>query len=110
MGIPFHSNEAIDGFNEFAYVDRALIGLNMTVAYAAGAAGATVATPVTFPASADMPANYAVFVDASAGGSGASVFFWVTNKTSTGFTLNAGPQTASTGVVAAGSVNLLIVA
>lgn len=105
MGIPVHSLEAIDGFNEFAFTDRVLIGLNMTVAYGSGGAGATVTAAVTLPASADLPSNYAVFIDASS-----SDFFWVTNKSATGFTLNVLAQTASTGTVAAGSVNILIVA
>lgn len=110
MGIPIHSLEAIDGFNEFAFTDRVLIGLNMTVAYGSGAAGATVTAAVTLPASADIPSNYAVFIEPGVPGAGGGNFYWVTSKSSTGFTLNVLAQTASTGTVAAGSVNILIVA
>lgn len=112
MGIPIHSLEAIDGFNEFAFVDRMLVGLNLTVTYSSGAAGAVVTTAVTLPASADLPSNYAVFIEPGVPGTGASAgnFYWITNKSSAGFTLNVQAQTASTGTVAAGSVNLLIVA
>lgn len=105
MGVPFHSIEAVDGFNEFAFVDRAMLGINLTVAYpAAGAANTTVTAAVTIPASANLPPNYAVFVDASAD---ATAF--VTARSATGFTLNVGPR-SNAATLGAGTVNLLIVA
>ena len=105
MGVPFHSIDAVEGFNEFAYVDRAMIGLNLNVAYAAaGGVNTPVTASVTIPTSAGLPANYAVFYEA-----GADVIVWFTAKSATGFTVNVGPR-LSTDTVAAGTVNLLIVA
>lgn len=105
MGVPFHSIEAVDGFNEFAFVDRAMVGLNLAVAYPTGGTAGTIATQaVALPTSADLPANYAVFVEL-----GADLTWFITSKTSAGFTLNVAPRLAAN-TVAAGTANILIVA
>lgn len=105
MGIPFHSIEAIDGFNEFAFVDRALLGLNLAIPNGSGSAGVTVSVAVAIPASANLPSNYAVFIEPSVN----LMNYWISGKSATGFTLNIAPNPSS-GSVAAGSTNVLIVA
>jgi len=57
--------------------------LQLAVANASGAAGASVTTAVSFAAGA-LPTSYSVFVDA-----GQACFAYVTGKTSTGFNVVA---------------------
>lgn len=105
MGIPIHTIVAPDGANGFTQSGYASIGLILDVAYGAGAAAGDVVTQtVTVPASGGLPENYAVFVEA-----GADVTAWVSAKTATGLTVNIEPRLA-TGTLAAGTVNLLIIA
>lgn len=104
MGIPFHSIDAVDGFNEFAFVDRAEVGINLAVSYPSGAAGVTVTQTVAIPASANMPTNYFVSVELGFDGT-----WFITSKSATGFTLNVSPRLAANSV-AAGTANIMIVA
>ena len=83
------------------YQDRAVLGEQFGVANAAGAAGATVSTAVTF--GNELPPNYAVLVD-----TGQDAYAWVTAKTSNGFTVNMAPV-LSTNSVAAGTFNVVVV-
>lgn len=105
MGIPLHTFVAPDGANGFTQSGYASLGLLLAVGYPAAAAGVTSTQTVTFPASANLPANYGIFIDSSAGD-----IVFVTNRTSTGFTLNVQPGVSGTGVVAAGTVNVMVIA
>ena len=81
--------------------DRTIIGSLPGVANAAGAAGATVSTAVTM---GDLPPNYSVIVNPGQG-----CGWFVSGKTSTGFTVNLVPF-SSTATVAAGTFDVVVVA
>ncbi len=89
-----HTVSSPDGM-PFAQKDRATIGVLTGIANAAGAAGATVSTTITLPASADLPADYAVMVSPSQ-----ACFWYVSGKTSSGFTVNLVPTTSSASIAA----------
>ena len=81
--------------------DRTIIGTVPDIANAAGAAGATVTTAVSM---SDLPPNYSVLVNP---GQGCGAF--VSGKTNTGFNVNLVPF-SGTGVVAAGTFDVVVVA
>lgn|SRR5487761_1936274 len=105
MGFPIHTiviPAGMDGYSEGAWIKQ---GLMLAVPYVAGVGGgAIVSTPIAFAATADMPANYGVFVEV-----GADVTAYISAKTAAGFTLNIEPR-LSASTVAAGTANILIVA
>ena len=84
-----------------ARTDRTIIGSVPNVPNAAGAAGATVSTAV---AMSGLPAAYSVTVNP-----GQAAFWWVSNKTSSGFTVNLAPTTSSASI-AAGTFDAVVVA
>jgi hypothetical protein len=102
MPFPFHTVELADGSNP-NWTDRLVSGLQLAVANAGGAEGASVTTAVTFDS--ELPANYAVFVDSGVSG----VVGTVTSRTSTGFSVVLTPLSSST-TIAAGTFNVFVVA
>lgn len=95
--------ESPNGFTP-SRTDRAILGVMAGVANGAGAAGATVSVAVSLPASANLPANYAVLVNP-----GQACWWYVSAKTSSGFTVNLVPQ-SGTATIAAGSFDCVLVA
>jgi hypothetical protein len=101
MPIDIHTVELVDGSNQ-ARSDRLFVGLQLSVANAAGAASTPVVTAVSFPAGA-LPANYAVFIESGQPG----VFASTSGKTSSGFNVVLTPLTGA--AVVAGVFNVFIV-
>lgn len=103
MSIIQNHVESPDGFLP-ARMDRAVLGSMPGIANAAGAAGATVSVAVSLPASANLPVNYAVLINPGQG-----CMWYVSAKTSSGFTVNLVPL-SSTAVIAAGNFDCVLVA
>ncbi|HEP6426903.1 TPA: hypothetical protein VDB83_001174 [Burkholderia cenocepacia] len=104
MSILTHTIESPDGFTP-AKQDRVIVGSLPGITNAAGgSAGAAVATAVTLPASASLPANYSVLVNP-----GQDATWYVSNKTSTGFTVTLTPRLAAS-TLAAGAFDVVVVA
>ncbi|RQS29417.1 MULTISPECIES: hypothetical protein [unclassified Burkholderia] len=104
MSILTHTIESPDGFTP-ARQDRVIVGsLPGIVNAAGGSAGAAVATVVTLPASASLPANYSVLVNP-----GQDATWYVSNKTSAGFTVTLTPRLAAT-TLSAGTFDAVVVA
>ena len=102
MAINVVNNAVLDGSNP-AYQDRLLIGIKLAVPNAAGAAGATVTTAVSFP-NGELPSsgNYSVSIDA-----GQACFAYATNKTAFGFNVVLQPTSGTTSI-AAGTFNVIV--
>ena len=100
MPFSIHDIDLADGSTP-NMLDRLSGGLQLAVANASGAAGASVTTAVSF--GSQLPPNYSVFVDSGQSG----VVGTVTARTSTGFNVVLTPLSTS-GVVAAGSFNVLV--
>ena len=81
--------------------DRTVIGSLPGVSNAASAAGATVSTAVSMD---DLPPNYSVIVNPGQG-----CGWFISGKTSAGFTVNLVPF-SSTATVAAGTFDVVVVA
>lgn len=104
MSIIQHTIESPDGFAP-SHQDRAVIGSYPGIANAAGgAAGASVATTVTLPASANLPANYSVLVNP-----GQDATWFVTSKTANSFIVTLNPRLAAN-TLAAGTFDVVLVA
>ena len=102
MSLTQHTIEVPDGA-EGARTDRTILGVVLGTANAAGgSAGASVTTAVSLPTTANLPANYAVMVDP-----GQDATWYVTNKTSNGFSVVLTPR-LSTATLAAGSFDCTI--
>lgn len=102
MSVVIHSTAVLDG-SAPAYLDRALLGLQRSIANGAGAAGATVQVAVSFP-SGELPASYNVHIDANQ-----ACFAFASAKTAFGFTVNLVP-TSNTTSIAAGNFGVTVVA
>lgn len=100
MALEQHTVSVPTGANP-ARTDRTLIGSVPNVPNAAGAAGATVSTAV---AMSGLPSAYSVQVTP-----GQEAYAWVTNKTSSGFTVNLAPISSSASI-AAGTFDAVVVA
>ncbi|KVT86277.1 hypothetical protein WT25_11020 [Burkholderia territorii] len=104
MSILTHTIESPDGFT-LARQDRAIVGSLPGIVNVAGAsAGAAVATVVTLPASANLPANYSVLVNP-----GQDATWYVSSKSTTGFTVTLTPRLAAT-TLSAGTFDAVLVA
>ncbi len=102
MGIDIHTVEAVDGSQQ-SRTDRVLFWLQFAVANAAGgSAGAAVSTAVTFPATANIPANYFVDVEVSQ-----DCTYYITSKTQAGFTVVMTPRLAAN-TLASGTFNVRV--
>jgi hypothetical protein len=98
MSFDLHTIEVPDGAYGFNQKGRALIGCGLGVANAAGgSAGASVTVAVS--GLKNLPANYGVSVNP-----GQDATWWISNKTSTGFTINLNPRLAAN-TLAAGTVD-----
>lgn len=83
--------------------DRVFLGQQFSVAnLIAGGAGQTVATVVTFPEV--LPPNYAVIVDPKQ-----AAVWWITARTTFGFTVNLAPLLAAT-TLPAGTFDVTVIA
>lgn len=103
MAIPLHTIEVPDGLNGFSQSGWAKVGLTLSVAYPSESTTTDSTVVVSFDSHANMPSNYAVFVEV-----GAALVPFITSKTASGFTLNL-HSPAGAGITA-GTANLLIVA
>lgn len=104
MSILTHTIESPDGFTP-ARQDRVIVGSLPGIANAAGgSAGAAVATPVSLPASASLPASYSVLVNP-----GQDATWYVSSKTASGFTVTLTPRLAAS-TLAAGTFDVVVVA
>lgn len=93
-----------DGFTP-AFQDRAIIGTIPGVTNAVGgAAGASVTTTVTLPASANLPTNYSVLVNP-----GQDATWYVNAKTANSFNVVLTPRLAAN-TLAAGTFDVVVVA
>jgi hypothetical protein len=101
MAIDIRVLELADGSNQ-SRSDRLLAGLQLSVANAAGASGASVTTAVSFVAGS-LPNAYAAYVDCGQPGVVASV----SSKTINGFSVTLEPPAGT--AVAAGTFNVLLV-
>lgn len=98
MPFSLHTLEVPDGAFGFNQKSRALIGAGLAVANAAGGgAGASVTVAVT--GLKNLPPNFGVLVNP-----GQDATWWITNKTSTGFTINLSPRLAAN-TLASGTVD-----
>jgi hypothetical protein len=105
MSLIQHSIAVPDGAQPSG-LDRTIIGVITGVANAAGgSAGAAVTTTVTLPASANLPANYAVLVNP---GQDATAFVPSNSKTSNSFNVTLTPRLAAN-TLAAGAFDVVIV-
>lgn len=102
MSIDLHTVSLIPG-TQLIQSDRVLLGQLLGVANAAGeSAGAAVAVPVSFADS--LPPNYFVDVCPSA-----DVTWYITAKTSSGFTVNLNPRLAAN-TIGAGTFDVRVTA
>ena len=103
MSLEQHTIEVPDGFTPNR-TDRTIVGVLEGNVNGTAAAGVTVSVAISLPASANLPASYAVLVSPSQG-----CGWSVTAKTSSGFTVNLIPFSASA-VIAAGTFDCVLVA
>ncbi len=102
MSIDLHT-VAITGGSTLQWTDRLVVGLQKSLANAAGSAGAAVTTAVAFVANS-LPPAYSVFIEVSQPG----VFASVSNKTANGFSVVLTPLAGQP--VAAGNFSVLVIA
>lgn len=101
MPIPVHTVEVPDGLS-LQNSDRLVAGALTAVAnLAGGGAGQSVATAVT---GLSLPPKYQVIIEP-----GQDATWWITAKTSGGFTVNLVPRLAAN-TLSAGAFNALIIA
>ncbi|MFZ6727354.1 hypothetical protein ACO0K2_17820 [Undibacterium sp. MH2W] len=101
MSNPIHTIDAVN--SGFSRKDKIFMGLGASVANAAGAgAGASVSTNVS--GLSGLPSSYAVVVNP-----GQDATWYITNKTSTGFTVVLTPRLAAT-TLAAGAFDYVVAA
>lgn len=104
MSILQHTIESPDGFTP-AHQDRHVVGVMPGVANVAGSgAGAAVATVVSLPPSANLPANYSVLVNP-----GQDATWYVSAKSFDSFTVTLTPRLAAN-TLAAGTFDVVLVA
>lgn len=106
MSILQHTIDSPDGATP-AHQDRAVIGVIPGIAnVVGGGAGLAVTTTVTLPASANLPANYAVLVNP---GQDATWFVPSASKTFDSFNVTLTPRLAAN-TLAAGTFDVVILA
>ncbi len=106
MSTDIRTVEIIDGSQQNRS-DRLGVALQLQVANAVGSgAGAAVTVAIAFPATANLPANYGVFIDP---GQDAVWYVSQSSKTATGFTVTLNPRLAAN-TLAAGAIDILVVA
>lgn len=102
MGLPIHTIEFAAGSDAPNKGDRVIFAKKLGVSNAAGSgAGATVTVAVT---GLTLPAEYSVHVSPNQ-----DATWFVTNKSTTGFTVNLNPRLAAN-TLAAGTIDLAIFA
>lgn len=102
MSIMNHTIQVLDPQGNPDFLDRIILGQKIAVANGVGGgAGASVAVAVTFLEG--LPQNYQVLCTMSQ-----DATYWITAKTSTGFTVNLSPRLAAN-TLAAGSFDLLVI-
>lgn len=104
MPFDLHTIEIPDGTSQPAWPDRIIVGTLFGITNAAGAAGAAVSTPVTWPVAGTLPANYFVEVEAS---QVCAVSIPVSGKTANGFNVVLTPL-SSAATIAAGTFNVRV--
>ena len=98
MSLPIHTLDVPNGGNGYARKDRIFKAAAFGVVNAAGSgAGASVSINIT--GLSGLPSNYAVTVNP-----GQDATWFVSNKTSTGFTITLNPRLA-TNTLAAGAID-----
>lgn len=102
MPFDLHTIEVPDGGFGFSQKGRALLGAAFGVANAAGG-GAGLSVTVAVTGLKGLPANYAVLVNP-----GQDATWWISGKTSTGFTINLSPRLAAN-TLASGTIDWLLV-
>lgn len=90
MAVAKHRTSVLDSSTVSAFQDKIIVGQQLGVANViGGGAGQTVSTLVTF--TEPLPANYAVLVQP-----GQAAVWWISAKTTFGFTVNLAPLLAGT--------------
>lgn len=103
MAIAKHRLSVLDSPTAAQFTDKVLMAQQLDIATAAGGgAGQTVATVVTFPEA--LPAGYQVVVSPKL-----AVVWWITARTTFGFTVNIAPLLAAT-TLGASTVDVLVIA
>ena len=94
--------QCMDSASVPTFTDRSVAGQQLGVVTAiGGGAGQTVSTVVTF--TEPLPANYQVIVSPAL-----AVVWWITARTTFGFTVNIAPLLAAT-TLAASTVDVLVI-
>jgi hypothetical protein len=101
MPLPVHTLDMVDG-SSFSQTDRVIVGMQTAVPNAAGTAGASVTTAVTF--GYGLTANYTVLVSPNQ-----DATWFVSSKTSTGFNVVLTPRLAANSL-AAGTFDVIVFA
>lgn len=103
MSIAKHRASVLDSPTASQFTDKMLFAQQLGVVTAVGSgAGATVSTVVTFPEA--LPANYQVVVEPKQ-----AAVWWITARTTFGFTVNTAPLLAAT-TLSAGTADVLVIA
>lgn len=103
MSFDIHTIAVPDAGFGFNRKDRIMMASGMAVANAAGG-GAGQAVTVAVAGFKNLPANMGVLVNP-----GQDATWWISNKTSTGFTINLAPRLAAN-TLAAGTVDWFLFA
>jgi len=102
MSTQKHDLQVLDSPTSPTFTDRVIVGQQLAVVTAAGGgAGQTVSTVITFLE--PLPASYQVVVSPAL-----AVVWWITARTTFGFTVNIAPLLAAT-TLAASTVDVLVV-
>jgi hypothetical protein len=102
MPFTVHTVEVRDGSTGLNNPDKLVVGVQTGVANASGGAGVAVTTAVSFGYT--LPPTYAVHVTPNQ-----ACLVSVTGKTATGFNVVLTPNVPSTGVIAAGTFDVIVV-
>ena len=101
--LPIHTLKMPDGAGPSAEAGALMVGMQLSVANAVGG-GAGQAVTVAVTGLKNLPAKYGVMVSP-----GQDATWFVSSKTSTGFTVTLNPRLAAN-TLAAGTIDLLIFA
>jgi hypothetical protein len=101
MALDKHRTQVLDSPTVPVFTDRSIVGQQLSVANAAGAAAAAVSTVVTFPE--PLPPAYQVIVSPTQ-----DATWYVTTRTLYGFTVVLTPRLAAN-ALAAGTFDVLVV-
>lgn len=95
-----HTISTMTSATDFGSQDHIRMGLKLAVANAAGSgAGAAVTVAIT----GNFPSTYAVLVQP-----GQDATWWITSKTSAGFTVNLAPRLAAS-TLASGTIDIMLI-